>query len=236
MMSRAGKSNSQTSSEVGYGTKIESKGSWPAFPEDSPVGAVMTLSAGGDIRFKTRLVEGVSEDGISSPDRFLLDGQQRLTSLYQALLHPEAVSTQDSRGEKRLSWFYIDMRRAVFNAADREDAIIVVSKEKKTTRDFGRETVLDLSSPEFEYKELCQRQRPAPRPPHRPAAPIDGRHRPPSRAPARREPRHGAVRAGRSAWRRPTCCLSERGTVDAAFPARRPGRLDPPRRVRGGCA
>ncbi len=119
-----------------------------------PVGAVMTLSAGGDIRFRTRLVEGVSENGISSPDRFLLDGQQRLTSLYQALLHPDAVSTQNSRGEKRLSWFYIDMRRAVSDAADREDAVIVVPKDKKITRDFGRETILDLSSSEFEYKEL----------------------------------------------------------------------------------
>ena len=119
-----------------------------------PVGAVMTLSAGGDIRFRTRLVEGVSENGITSPDRFLLDGQQRLTSLYQALLHPAAVSTQDSRGEKRLSWFYIDMRRAISDAADREDAVIVVPENKKVTRDFGRETVLDLSSPEFEYEEL----------------------------------------------------------------------------------
>ncbi len=119
-----------------------------------PVGAVMTLSAGGDIRFRTRLVEGVSENGITSPDRFLLDGQQRLTSLYQALLHPDPVSTQDTRGEKRLSWFYIDMRRAVSDAADREDAVIAVPENKKVTRDFGRETVLDLSSPEFEYEEL----------------------------------------------------------------------------------
>jgi hypothetical protein len=114
----------------------------------------MTLSAGGDIRFRTRLVEGVNENGITSPDRFLLDGQQRLTSLYQALLHPDAVSTQDSRGEKRLSYFFIDMRRAVSDAADREDAVIVVPKDKKITRDFGRETILDLSSSEFEYKEL----------------------------------------------------------------------------------
>ena len=119
-----------------------------------PVGAVMTLSAGGDIRFRTRLVEGVGENGITAADRFLLDGQQRLTSLYQALLHPDPVSTQDTRGQKRLSWFYIDMRRAVSDAADREDAVISVPENKKVTRDFGRETVLDLSSPECEYEEL----------------------------------------------------------------------------------
>ena len=46
------------------------------------------------------------------------------------------------------------MRRAISDAADREDAVIVVPENKKVTRDFGRETVLDLSSPEFEYEEL----------------------------------------------------------------------------------
>ena len=118
------------------------------------MGAVMTLSSGGDIRFRTRLVEGVSENGTASPDRFLLDGQQRLTSLYQALLHPDPVSTQDTRGQKRLSWFYIDMRRAVSDAADREDAVICLPENKRVTRDFGRKTILDLSNPEFEYEEL----------------------------------------------------------------------------------
>ena len=130
------------------------KGLLASISRGFPVGAVMTLAAGGDIRFRTRLVEGVSENGITSPDRFLLDGQQRLTSLYQALLHPSPVSTQDTRGEKRLSWFYIDMRRAVSDAADREDAVISVPQNKKVTRDFGRETVLDLSNAEFEYEEL----------------------------------------------------------------------------------
>ena len=115
------------------------------------MGAIMTLSAGGDIRFKTRLVEGVSDNEPSPPDRFLLDGQQRLTSLYQALLHPGPVTTQNSRGEKRPTWFYIDMRRAVSEAADREDAVISVPENKKVTQDFGRETTLDLSRPEFEY-------------------------------------------------------------------------------------
>ena len=31
------------------------------------MGAIMTLSAGGDIRFKTRLVEGASDNGLSNP-------------------------------------------------------------------------------------------------------------------------------------------------------------------------
>ena len=46
------------------------------------------------------------------------------------------------------------MRRAVSEAADREDAVISVPEDKRVTRDFGRETTLDLSNPVFEYEEL----------------------------------------------------------------------------------
>lgn len=119
-----------------------------------PVGAVMTLSSGGDIKFRTRFVEGVDESGITLPDRFLLDGQQRLTSLYQALLHPDPVSTQDTRGQKQLRWFYIDMQRAISDAADRDESVFSVPENKRVTRDFGRETTLDLSDPESEYEKL----------------------------------------------------------------------------------
>ncbi len=119
-----------------------------------PVGAVMTLSSGGDIKFRTRFVEGVDGNGITLPDRFLLDGQQRLTSLYQALLHPDPVSTQDTRGQKQLRWFYIDMQRAISDAAERDESVFSVPQNKKVTRDFGRETTLDLSDPEFEYENL----------------------------------------------------------------------------------
>ena len=90
------------------------KGLLASISRGFPVGAIMTLSAGGDIRFKTRLVEGVSDNGLSPPDRFLLDGQQRLTSLYQALLHPGPVTTENSRGEKRPTWFYIERQPWTF--------------------------------------------------------------------------------------------------------------------------
>ena len=58
-----------------------------------PVGAVMTLSADGEIQFQKRLIEGVPASGNSDPERYLLDGQQRLTSLYQALLYSGPVET-----------------------------------------------------------------------------------------------------------------------------------------------
>ena len=121
-----------------------------------PVGAVMTLSSGGDINFKTRLIEGVGERGngvnTSAPDSFLLDGQQRLTSLYQALLHPGPVKTQDSRKKQITRWYYVDMIKALDPHVDREDAIISVPEDKRVTQDFGRKTVLDLSTREGEHQ------------------------------------------------------------------------------------
>ena len=116
-----------------------------------PVGAVMMLQAGGDINFKTRLVEGVVDDPTSEIGQFLLDGQQRLTSLYQALKSPRPAYTRDSRGGRINRWYYVDMLKAMNDDVDREEAIVSVPEDKRITRDFGRELLLDLSKPEFEY-------------------------------------------------------------------------------------
>ena len=116
-----------------------------------PVGAVMTLQAGGEINFKTRLVEGVNGEPTSEIDQFLLDGQQRLTSLYQALQSPAPTVTQDSRGKQIERWYYVDMLKAMAQDVDREEAIVSVPKERRVTRNFGREVLLDVSTPKLEY-------------------------------------------------------------------------------------
>lgn len=51
-----------------------------------PVGAVMLLETGGDVRFQVRPIENLTFTGpIPEPERLILDGQQRLTSLTQVL-------------------------------------------------------------------------------------------------------------------------------------------------------
>ena len=47
-----------------------------------PVGAIMTLQAGGEIRLKSRLIEGAEGTPEDAVGELLLDGQQGLTSLY----------------------------------------------------------------------------------------------------------------------------------------------------------
>ena len=119
-----------------------------------PIGAVMTLDAGGDVQFVSKLIEGVTEDGKAGPGHYLLDGQQRLTSLYQSLRHRGAVATRDRPGSRRTleRWYYIDMQKALDPFADRDDMIFGVPKDKVVRANFGRDVVLDLSSPEFEFE------------------------------------------------------------------------------------
>ena len=116
-----------------------------------PVGAVMTLDAGSEIKFRTRPIQGVTA-GEVKPSVFLLDGQQRLTSLYQSMWHDGPVETEDNRNKSIRRWYYVDMLKAMDPAVDREDAIISVPENRKTTGNFGHETVLDLTKPEFEYE------------------------------------------------------------------------------------
>ena len=118
-----------------------------------PIGAIMTLEAGGEIRLKARPIEGVDEGTAASPSTFLLDGQQRLTSLYQSLRHPGPVDTHDNRNKRIKRWYYIDMKVATDRDADPEDVVISVPENRTTTRYFGREVTLDLSTEELEYKE-----------------------------------------------------------------------------------
>ena len=118
-----------------------------------PMGAVMTLSAGSEIKFRTRPIEGVTPESAGEADVFLLDGQQRLTSLYQALRHPGPVDTHNNRSQRIKRWYYIDMMKALNSDTDREDAIISVPENRQETRDFGRQEVRDLSAPELEYQQ-----------------------------------------------------------------------------------
>ena len=46
-----------------------------------PIGAVMLLERGGEVNFRTRPLEGALPDE-RIPDLLVLDGQQRLTSLF----------------------------------------------------------------------------------------------------------------------------------------------------------
>ena len=113
-----------------------------------PVGALMTLDTGGPVNFKPRPIEGTPPEAKStSPHSLLLDGQQRMTSLYQVTLRRKVVETVTPKNKKVKRWFYIDIHKALDPAGDREEAIIGVPEDRVIRTDFGREVALDLSTP-----------------------------------------------------------------------------------------
>lgn len=120
-----------------------------------PVGALMTLDTGGEVNFKPRPVEGAPNEARTSvPHALLLDGQQRMTSLYQVSLRGKVVETVTPKNKRVRRWFYIDICKALDPAIDREEAIVGVPEDRTIRTDFGREVVLDLSKPTSEYAAL----------------------------------------------------------------------------------
>ena len=117
-----------------------------------PIGAVMLLQTGGEhIRFKPRPLAGTDTSLHDiAPETLVLDGQQRLTSLYRALRSPAAVETRDAKGKPIRRWYYIDMKAAVQPEADREDAVLSVP-EDRLVKAFGGAIILDVTTSEREY-------------------------------------------------------------------------------------
>jgi hypothetical protein len=119
-----------------------------------PVGALMTLDSGGEVNFKPRPIEGTPAAAkTTAAQSLLLDGQQRMTSLYQVTLRSKVVETVTPKKAKVKRWFYIDIRKALDPSVDREAAIVGVP-EDRIKAEFGRGATLDLSSFEKEYAAL----------------------------------------------------------------------------------
>jgi hypothetical protein len=122
--------------------------------EGFPVGALMTLDATGDaVTFAVRPVEGAP--AATRPlEAYLLDGQQRMTSLYQSTSTRSAVLTQTAKKRPARLHFYFDIRAALNPHVARRDAIVAVPEDRVIRSDFGRKVDLDLSSEEAEFAAL----------------------------------------------------------------------------------
>ena len=109
-----------------------------------PIGATMFLEYGNEnIRFKYRVIEGVSAQN-TTPTKLILDGQQRLTSIYSALFSPNPVHTKTDKGKDIQRYYYIDIEKALNPEVDRIDAIVSIPETKIITSNFGRNVDLDI--------------------------------------------------------------------------------------------
>jgi hypothetical protein len=132
------------------------KGLLASIAKSFPIGAIMLLENGNpNIRLKTRPIESVKlDDKVKIPEELILDGQQRITSLYQTIISNSVVETKNEKGHKISRWYYIDMKKALDTNTDLEEAIISLNEKKQITRNFGREIILDLSAEQYEFEEL----------------------------------------------------------------------------------
>ena len=117
-----------------------------------PMGAVMLLGYGGEaVRFKYRAIEGAEEKG-TTPNLLILDGQQRLTSIYVSAYSAKPVVTKNDKGKEIKCYYYLDINKCLDPDTDRIDAVISVPESRIIRTNFDRDIALDLSTRELEYQ------------------------------------------------------------------------------------
>ncbi|PLS20459.1 DUF262 domain-containing protein [Neptunicoccus cionae] len=119
-----------------------------------PIGAIMTLKTGGEVNFHPRPIQGVNERTDFQPEELLLDGQQRITSIYQVAMRGEVVETTTVKHKKIKRWFYVDIRKAIDPDIDQSEAIFSVPEEKKLKVSENWPEGLNLQKREDEFSNL----------------------------------------------------------------------------------
>ncbi len=119
-----------------------------------PIGAVMLLENGGAAKFQVRPIEGVGLPPETKPERLILDGQQRLTSLTQVLKLSAPVTTRDEKKRDIKRHYYFDIAKAMASPAALDEAIVAVGEDRIQRINFGRDIALDLSTPAKEYESF----------------------------------------------------------------------------------
>lgn len=120
-----------------------------------PMGAAMFLANGGEnIRFKYRKFVGVDDNVKAEPEFLVLDGQQRLTTLFQVFKCKSPVYTRlDTKRDKVIRrYYYLNIEKCLDPNADRLEAIISISDKKIITSEIGRQIDLDLTTQDKEYE------------------------------------------------------------------------------------
>ena len=117
-----------------------------------PVGALMALDTRNEtMRFRPRPLAGAPDTGVN-PGLLLLDGQQRLTTLYHCFRGNGSVDTTDFRSKKITRTFYVDLHKAISEEIMPDEAVFAVNQHGELCSHFApniagaivdRETALD---------------------------------------------------------------------------------------------
>ena len=106
------------------------KGILASVAKSFPIGAVMLLETGNEsVRFKTKMVEGAPLTNSNTPELLILDGQQRLTSLYQAIISNKVVKTKNAKGYEIRDGIIL-ICKALDPGTDLEEAVFLLTRIK----------------------------------------------------------------------------------------------------------
>jgi hypothetical protein len=99
-----------------------------------PIGTIMMLETGNkELNFAIRPITGVITEN-KYPDELILDGQQRLTALFQSLYSDRSANPKESmsiKSKKRLNrWYYMDIKKSLATGEDNIEESITGSAEK----------------------------------------------------------------------------------------------------------
>lgn len=116
-----------------------------------PLGVVMLLKTGSDqVRFKPKPLERAGVPDATEPELLLLDGQQRLTSLTQALTGDGVVATKDDRGKLFERRYFVDISLALEGEDRIDESVVSLPSDGIVRSNFGKDIDLDVSSTDKE--------------------------------------------------------------------------------------
>lgn len=116
-----------------------------------PIGAAMFLEYGNpEIMFKYREIANAPVTK-TIPSELVLDGQQRLTSIYNAMYQKGPVKTITDKKKSITRFYYLDIAFLSNPDNDTIDGIISIPENKLITENFGKEIKTDLSTQEREF-------------------------------------------------------------------------------------
>lgn len=115
-----------------------------------PMGVLLLLETGSEsVRFESKPIASTSPPENVEPELLVLDGQQRLTSLTQALKGNGVVTTKDD-GDRR---YFIKIEQALAHRDQLDDAIVSLPADGVVRTNFNRDIVLDVSTRENQLAE-----------------------------------------------------------------------------------
>jgi hypothetical protein len=96
-----------------------------------PIGALTLLETGSpDVRFDAWPIPGAPAPR-AAPERLLVDGQQRITALYQVLASGRGAQARVGHEKPGQRWYYLDIRAALDPNADRDEAVISAPEARR---------------------------------------------------------------------------------------------------------